>query len=273
VERTKTGHGHHQAGSITVVDLIRRTADPVRIPSIDETTTDTFVEDLLGPSIEDDLPRGRMARAAKLVGLAVGSAVLCGSVVAASTLAQHRTPRTTVPVAATLPLTGVDVLRPDALRAQLDSATTAAPAAASTALTTTARHVAAISRSRPSPVVTARPATMLTTTQPTILSETPESAQTVVREFYQLVAASPSAAADLLAPSLLHDATGFVRSWGSTRLVRVESLTTEPNGLVRAVVQILQPDQTWLQVTELLHVHAGVPSVIDGAELLSEQHG
>jgi hypothetical protein len=280
VESPRTGHGQHQAGSITVVDLIRRNnTGPIRIPSADERITEDFVEDLLGPADEDDRGRGRMARAAKFVGLAVGSVVLCGSIVAASTLAHQRKPAPTLGVSAsTAPITGVGVLRPDTLRAQLGTARTTTPAATGATRSPRASTTAAGSAVGVAGITTRAPVVVVTTTvlaPPVAAGADPV---TVVRDFYQLAVNSPASALSLLAPSLLSsDGSGFVDSWTSTRAVHVESVKavqgSGASGMVQAVVRLLQPDGSWLRVVELLHVRPGAQPVIDQAELLSAQHG
>ena len=107
MDRPTSGHRRHEAGSVTVVDLIRRHQGPVRIPSDHETATVQLMDDLLGISAEPPEPqRGWLAKGAKLAGLALGSLALCGSVYAASTLT-HRPATTSTSALGDTVLTGV----------------------------------------------------------------------------------------------------------------------------------------------------------------------
>ena len=247
--------------TITVVDLLRKQRQPVRIPSADEVDTDRFVGDLLGPAEpgEPEPKRGWASRAAKLIGLATGSLVLCGSVVAASTLAHERkgTGQLNPPPAK---ITGGDVVRPDTILAQLSetprtgTAKPAAPPPSSSAARTTTRTAAARTFVNPPDAAAGlRP-------------------DQVVREFYALARQQPDQAAALLDPAMLADPLGFAASWTGVRQVRLSGLSTSPDGTVRAVVELLQPDGSWLRMVELLHVSEGDDPVINGAELLSAQH-
>ena len=263
-------------GSITVVDLINRQRGPVRIPSAEEVDTQHFVGDLLGPLPEEPEPRrGWVARAGKLIGLAAGSMVLCASVVTASALAHER--RESAPAAlpaAPAQITGGDVLRPDQILAQLTGPTTTAGSTSSTApavRTVDTRTAAARSGSdRDDGAPSARP----TPDRPRFgAPHGVLSPAQVVQAFYSLVGRQPEQAAGLIDPSLLSDPLSFGRSWSDVRQVRVDSLQTNPDGTVRAVIELLQPDDTWLQVVELLHVSGGSTPVINGAELHSAQRG
>ncbi|HEY4021912.1 MAG TPA: hypothetical protein VGM75_24725 [Pseudonocardiaceae bacterium] len=264
MERPRTGHRHDQDGSIAVVDLIRRQhVGPVRIPSIEEADTDALLTELLGTEVEPNRHRGKMARAAKLIGLAVGSIVLCGSVAAAATLARSRPPASAPAVAAPTPITGIRALRPDTLEAQLSGHTqgNAAPT------TSAAPHASAKPEHAANNATPKTPATDQAAPNPT-------SPQQLVREFYQLVESQPAVAAQLLSPSLLStDPAGFISAWQSAAKVEVDSVQANPDGTVQAVVRMLQPDGSWLRVVELLHVTPGSQPLISGAQLLSAQNG
>jgi hypothetical protein len=263
VERSRTAHGSDHEGSIAVVDLIRRQhVGPVRIPSIEEADTDALLTELLGEEVEPGRHRGKMARAAKLVGLAVGSIVLCGSVAAAATLSRSRPPATPPVVAAPTPITGIGALRPDTLEAQLSD-----HGGAALAPVTSAKPSASVTVAPPvgtAPVAVSTPAPPPPAADP----------QQLVREFYRLVESQPAAAAQLLSPSLLStDPTGFINAWQSAAKVEVDSVQANPDGTVQAVVRMLQPDGSWLRVVELLHVTQGSQPLISGAQLLSAQNG
>ena len=267
MERPRTGHRQDQEGSIAVVDLIRRqNVGPIRIPSIEEADTDALLTELLGEEVEPSRRRGTMAKAAKLIGLAIGSIVLCGSVAAAATLARSRPPANAPVVAAPTPITGIGALRPDTLEAQLSGHTggpSARPNTKATTPHTSSKPEHAANNAAPAP---SAPATGSV--------PTPSSPQQLVREFYQLVASQPAAAAQLLSPSLLDtDPTGFIDAWQSAAKVEVDSVQANPDGTVQAVVRMLQSDGTWLRVVELLHVTQGSQPLISGAQLLSAQNG
>lgn len=277
MDRPSNGHRRHDAGSITVVDLIRRQQGPVRIPSAEETDTVRFVDSLLGPAMRETVerPRGWLARGAKLAGLAVGSIVLCGSVYAASILTQDRSQPATPAGHDSAVLTGVGALLPDAVAAQLSDG---APP-----VTTTIRHApltsTIIGRPAAGGAVGGEPGghprkADPTTSVPVSPAENLVSPADVVRAFYQLVATNPTLATQLLSPSLLHgDTSGFDDEWQGMSGVRIESVRqTSPHG-VQAVVRLREPDGSWLRVVESLHVAGGGDPLIDGAALLSAQHG
>jgi hypothetical protein len=266
VDRPNTGH-RHEAGSITVVDLIRRQQGPVRIPSADEEATVQFMDDLLGSAQEQpDHHRGWLSRGAKLAGLALGSLALCGSVYAASTLT-HRAPTadaTSRPE--TSVLTGIGALRPDTVAAQLSgghpgTTPTTHPNPMAKAITGHASGTIVGHAAPTEPRPSVRPHPSLAT---------PED---VVRAFYQLVATDPSLAANLLTPSMLSDSSGFDEAWDSMSRIEVDSVRQTSDHTVQAVVRMLEPDGSWVRVVELLHVSGGDAPLINGAELLSAQHG
>lgn len=266
MDRPNNGHRRHEAGSITVVDLIRRQQGPVRIPSADEEATVHFVADLLGDSTAEPAHHGWVARSAKLAGLALGSLALCGSVYAASTFAHHRPAQADAPAVspATAVLTGVGALRPDTVAAQLAGAqNTKGPVAAA------GRDTGTIV-GQPAPTSVPAPQAM----RPAAAAPAPTTPEAVVKAFYQLAATDPDLAAQLIAPSLLAtDTSGFDQAWSSMARIEVESVQQLSANAVQAVVRMLEPDGTWLQVVELLHVTGGDSPLICGAELLSAQHG
>jgi hypothetical protein len=271
VDRPHNGHGRHDTGTITVVDLMKRQQHPVRIPSADELDRLGFVDDLLGPAPADERHRGWAARAAKFVGLGVGSLVLCGSVVAASTLTRtHRVPAPAAAPPGSTVLTGVDALRPDTLAAQLSGHHPVPPPPAPVTTTPDAKSAAP---GNVSPAQAAPP-TGGATKQSAGAPSGPMSAADLVREFFNEASTSPLAAAHLIDPSLLAtDPTGFARSWLNTEQLTIESVRTNPDGTVQAVVHLLDSDGTRMRVVELLHVTDGDNPVITGAELLSAQRG
>jgi hypothetical protein len=247
---------------------------PIRIPSVEEAETNEFVTDLLGPASTDGRRhRGAMARAAKLIGLAVGSLVLCGSVAAAATLARSRQDSQPA-VAAPNPITGIGVLRPDTLEAQLTGHSNSAPSSSPAQATGSASTPPAANKGDTDNAAN----TVKSTDAPSSGSgqsvPVPTNAQQLVRDFYQLVESQPAAAAELISPSLLPtDLSGFINAWRSASQVDVDSVQVNPDGTVQAVVRMLQPDGSWLRVTELLHVTPGSTPLISGAQLLSAQNG
>ncbi|HEX5405519.1 MAG TPA: hypothetical protein VFX16_24860 [Pseudonocardiaceae bacterium] len=271
MDRPSNGHRRHDAGSITVVDLIRRQqAGPIRIPSADEAATVQFMDDLLGgidTAEHADHRRSWLAKGAKLAGLALGSLALCGSVYAASTLTQHR-PQATATTSDTAVLTGVGALRPDTVAAQLSGSATPP--------TTKARP--GIATGRATGTVVGKAAAPPATTAPQQDALPPRaglvSAADVVRAFYRLVATDPSLAQQLISPALLStDNSGFDRAWSSLGKIDIESVRQTSANTAEAVVRMLEPDGTWLRVVELVHVTDGDEPLINGAELLSAQRG
>lgn len=294
MDRPTSGH-RYQAGSITVVDLIRRQQGPVRIPSAHEMATVGLVDDLLGARVDArfdagfdaaepaDGQHGWVAKGAKLAGLALGSLMLCGSVYAASTLTHHRSrvaaaDLTAGPVVSVL--TGVGALRPDTLAAQL-SPTPSPPVPTSSSPTPTPAlpGLGSIASGRATGTVvghaTDAPAPTDTRHDGADGYTGPVSAAGVVRSFYQLVAIDPDLATRLVSPSLLGTGRGlgFDNAWQSVTVVDVESVDQTSAHSVLAVVRLLGKDGTWLRVVELLHLTGGAHPLINGAELLSAQHG
>jgi hypothetical protein len=291
VDRPNTGHRRHDAGSITVVDLIRRHQGQVRIPATDEEATVHLMDDLLGSVLDESDPhRGWLSRSAKLAGLALGSLALCGSVYVASTFTQHR-PQNTANESPTTTsvLTGVGALRPDTVAAELSgtaprTATAAGPAVAGADGGAPARREeprpgqaqAATGRVVGTIVGRSGPTGTGISSAPPVRS--PSAGLTspidVVRAFYRLVATDPGMATELLAPSLLtSDAAGFDAAWSALTKINLEDVHQTSPDTVQAVVRMREADGTWLRVVELLHVTGGDAPLISGAELLSAQHG
>ncbi len=282
MDRPNNGHRRHDPGSITVMDLIRRQQrpGPVRIPSADEEATVRFVEDLLGRPADQATHHGWLSRSAKLAGLALGSLALCGSVYAASTFAHHRPAGgepTTGP--ATALLTGVGALRPDTVAEQLSGSRNFSNVKPHAATPAAAGRATGTIVGTPAPAIDV-PAAGTAGTVPSAAAPTGRAVEprmspaAVVRAFYQLAATHPALAAQLVAPSLLSsDVTGFDAAWSSMARTEVENVQQVSPTEVQAVVRILEPDGTWLQVVELLHVTDGDDPLISGAELLSAQHG
>jgi hypothetical protein len=280
VDRPRNGHRRHEAGSITVVDLIRRQQGPVRIPSADETDTVQFVSELLGPAdtvttngvgTDTDVAghehRGWLARSAKLAGLAVGSLALCGSMVVAAELTHHRTAATVTRPATTV-LTGVGALRPDTVVAALSGPRIAPP--------TPAAHTTAptVAGGRATGTIVGSPPAAPAPAPPAAQPATGSTAIGVVRAFYRLVGSDPNAASALIDPSLMSaDPIGFAQAWSALSRIDIESIQQTSAGTVQAVIRMRQPDGAWLRVVEQLHVTDGSSPVIDGAELLSAQRG
>jgi hypothetical protein len=301
VDRPHPGHRRHGAGSITVEDLLSRERVPHRgevtepDPSDDPTAVlpiplrskmpsqmpslfEKFVGELtIEPPEEPHEPHHSwMATTAKVTGLAVGSLVLCGSVMAAAALTHgHRADASNANSGDTV-LTGVNALRPDDLAAQLSGLHT--PSSMSSQALRPVAHgratgtIVGSPATRPSRPVAPQASTSAPVDPAPVVDA--QSAEDVVRSFYSLVASQPDAAAQLVDPSLLaSDPTGFARSWSDTSEVHVESTKTDPDGTVQAVISLRQPDGALLRVVELLHVTLGDNPVINGAELLSAQRG
>lgn len=257
------------------MELIRRQGSQIRIPSEDETATIDIVDDLIHPDADAAGGPSRLAKAAKITGLGVGALVLCGSVFVASTLARGHRPTANAAIAPETVLTGAEALRPDAVAAQLAGRHGAASAPRSTSAPDADTDRPANGRTAtgtiagPAPQPPAPPAGT-----PAAPAAGRMSAADVVRDFFREATVTPSLAAALIDPSLLAaDPIGFARSWGATPQLRIESIQTNPDGSVQAVVRMLNADGTWMRVVELMHVTVGDTPLITGAELLSAQHG
>jgi hypothetical protein len=295
VQRLTARRRYPRAGSVTVADLLNRQPVPVRLPpSSHAAVRGCNLDELLEPPTatgergpDESRPAGNVA---KLVGLAAGALVLCGSVAAAAVFTSHRPLGQLARPPATPPLeiTGAGALRPDMLGAQLagagnappapamsvaDSAPTIAvppdldPTGAVPATTPTSGEVVA-PRTSASPI----PGGPVPLPGGGAASPRPGSPVGVVQEFYRLVGQQPDAASALLAPELRGaDPTGFAQSWASVLALRVERVEQQADHSVLAVVVLRERDGSWLRVQLVLRLSTTRPPEIVGAEVLAAQ--
>ena len=98
-------------------------------------------------------------------------------------------------------------------------------------------------------------------------------ARKVVRDFYELLEASPAQAYLMLGPDMQGDGpASFVRSW-EPLIVELPQLEGGDGGVVRAVVAVAWQDATVLRTEQLLVVSGGKQPKIIRAALLSAHRG
>ncbi|GAB3508121.1 hypothetical protein [Amycolatopsis cihanbeyliensis] len=219
-------------------------------------------------------PESTLARRSKLTALVLAGALLSGSVVTASLLADDReTPRPD-----RLEITGPAALggfaMPESGRTGSVGGSGGGPGPETSTATTTAR---ATQRSDPASSTD----TGATEAQPTAQPEATTTAQAspradrvaLVEEFYQRVRENPVDALALLDPLLTGDQPDtLVRAWNSMGSLTVESLRTLADGSVRAVITVPQPGGQRLRIIQLLEFTTGATPLISQATLLSAQH-
>lgn len=208
-------------------DLLR---DPSPLSIFDDDQADADDE----PPGEPENTRGR---AAKLAGLAIAVAVLCGSILTAVFLDRHRA--ATGEARPQRQITGIAAL------AGFTMMTT--PPASGTILV---GDTVTTSRAVPDP----------------------RDARRVTRHFYDSLALAPDDALAMLGgglrggqPDALTDAFARVDA------VTVHRLGVMPDGMVRAVITVTRSDSRRYRVTQLLRVDIGPPATITAARLLSAQ--
>lgn len=197
----------------------------------------------------------RAARVAKLAGLTVAIAVLCGAVVASSHAAGRDRGRIKPerPVAGSMSgahaLIGFDDVT--SYRSGLPEVTTAAPRTGQDA--------------QPRQGTPDQASTATTTS-----TETATEFDTV-RAFYDTVVADPTQALSMLGPDLLDsESDQLIRSWASVTDITLHELRAEADGMVRVVVTVVRKDDHRVRMTQLLRL--STPSgPISEAKLLSSQ--
>jgi hypothetical protein len=265
-----------RAGSVTVAELIKNRPAPVRIPSADEAATEEIVTGLLGEPAEvvPSTHRRRAAKTrqlAKLAGLSVATAVLCGSVAAASIINTRRQAVTTDAAARPAIEMTVD-------QALLPSLFTIDPAAAAPerGITTglpapnTGTAAATVERQAGNRPPTVSADTRKLSGHPAPSTE-PANAE-LVRQFYALLAGKPATALGLLDGVLRDsDLSRFIDSWSQVRNVQVLDVQQRADGTLLAIVQMVVPDGGQMRVQQLMRVTDTKPQRITGAEIISAQ--
>ncbi|MPY77000.1 MAG: hypothetical protein GEV04_00615 [Actinophytocola sp.] len=206
------------------------------------------------PEVREE-PETTVARVAKLTGLVIAVALLCGSLVTAVFLDRHRTAASQTP-RPEQEITGIAALAA--------FATTAQPPEVGTRVTERAVTVPVDDAASSAPQTTSNPATRVST-QAEIGG--------FVRDFYHRFTDGPDDALAMLGgnlldsrPDVLADALRVIDA------VTVHRVSVGPDGLVRAVITMTRADSQRYRVTHLLRVEAGPPALITEARLLSAQH-
>ncbi|WP_051116310.1 hypothetical protein [Amycolatopsis nigrescens] len=224
------------------------------------------------PSPEPERP---LARRAKLAGLLLAAAVLIGSVAAAAVLTNRQRDRPPAAEPGKPQITGAVALGGFAAPGRKDDAGHEAndAAAAGTSPSGGGDHAATTTTPTPtsssSPPGTSRPPD---TRYDAGRSSSSADKVAAVRGFYSLVDTDPFRALALLDPLLAGEQPGdLVRSWGAMDSVEVEQAQVQPDGSVRAVVTMRQPDGSRLRITQLLRLAEGTADKIVQAWLLSAE--
>lgn len=266
MERPTTGKRRMRSGSVHVTELIGRERAVHRLLPPEPGAAEA------GPA--PSAPPGRLAQAAKLAGLGLAVATLCGAVVAASMVADDRGAVVAAP--ATLSdsqqITGARALLPDELNRAAAEAGAVVPPAPRTTHTTAPSTTASTSSRVPTVAVgsfSAAP-TPATTTQDAPRLPGEMSDRELVLEYYRLIESNPSRAFALLSESFDTSLTEFLRSWTSVAAIEVMDVTKRADGVLAAVRMRLVGGTT-LRVEQLFQVTETTPRRIVDAKLLSAQ--
>ncbi|MPY97416.1 MAG: hypothetical protein GEU97_05355 [Actinophytocola sp.] len=230
---------------------------PLRVP---EPPTPPGPENVVRDELES-----ATARVAKLTGLVIAVALLCGSLVTAVFLDRHRTTaREAQPPERQI--TGIAALAGFAMTTPPPVETAPVTERAATIPT----DDEATTPAEPDDATTSGPST---TSEPATPVSTADDVDAFVRDFYDRVTAGPDDALPLLGGNLL-DAKPDVLIDALRRIdaVAVHRVSVRPDGLVRAVVTVTRANAQRYRVTHLLRVEAGPPALITEARLLSSQH-
>ena len=189
----------------------------------------------------DDEPPGEpespTARAAKLAGLAIALAVLCGSILTAVFLDRHR---------------------------------------AATGEARPQRQITGIAALAGFTMMTTPPATGTILVGDTVTTSRavrdPRDARRVTRHFYDSLASAPDEALAMLGGGLRGGRTDeLTDAFARVDAVTVHRLGVMPDGMVQAVITVTRSDSRRYRVTQLLRVDTGPPAKITAARLLSAQ--
>lgn len=240
------------------LNALLRDPSPLRVPEPAE--PDHPAEDVVREE-----PESTAARIAKLTGLVLAVALLCGSLVTAVFLDRHRTAARQAPPPEQQ-ITGIAALA--------GFATTASPPTETAQVTERAVTIptdeeAATTPAESDDAVSSTPST----SEPAARVSTDDDVDAFVRAFYDRVTSGPDDALPLLGGSLLGEQPDVLLD--ALRLidtVAVHRVSVRPDGLVRAVVTVTRADAQRYRVTHLLRVEAGPPALITEARLLSSQH-
>lgn len=289
-----TGRRRHRSGGVSVAQLVDRgnpvgesispTPEPMdTAPTRHAAPGATTILSADAPPAESraetEHGSSTLASVCRRVGLTVGVLAVCSAVTVAWAINQQEPQQQATAVPAHYEITGAQALRPDSVAAHLGEQRTARQdAQPGSAGPVHGPSDAQADEDRPP----GRPdgadlragAAEGSTTSADAQVGRDSSPAALVRRFYELLARQPDRAAELLAPQLVgSDTASFVRSWSRMRDLRVEQVTTHPDGTVTAVVRMLEPDGTWLRVRQSLRTAGDELPRIDSVRLVSAQRG
>jgi hypothetical protein len=272
VDRLTTGRRHPRAGSVTVTELISRQAAPTHYTDSSPPALDDDLDDLTGTEVTDTIPvvpqaahrrePTRSAQLAKLASLGVAGAVLCGAVTIASVIGHQRRDTAQPATRPTVQITGEQALLPD----KLDKTLPQEPVPV-----TSSTPVAAPERPTPdTPTRSASTPDTGTAASGSDMAVGPANDEELVREFYESLPDSPTAAFDMLSPVALDmSLADFLSSWSTVTDIDDVDVQRKGDGVL-ATVRMRLRDGGQLRVQQLLTV-AESPRRIVGVQLLSAQ--
>lgn len=266
MDRLTTGRRRVRAGSVSVTELITKQAARPESPQGDVDVTADLPIVSGGTPTSHRRPAMHGAQFAKITGLGVATAVLCGAVGIASTIAHQRQVENEAANRPAEPISGEQALLPDELDRTLTRG--GAKAVAPPAPDPVTQAPRAEANPPPATTTTTAPATAPADTG--AAAPTPVSDLDVVRRFYETVPRDPAVAFGLISPELLHSTLGrFLESWSRVRSVDVLGLQKRADGVL-AIIRMQLADGRHIQLQQLLTV-ADSPRRIVDVELLSAQ--
>jgi hypothetical protein len=217
-------------------------------------------------------PQAKGGQLAKLASLGVAGAVLCGAVTISSMIAHQRRETMTPAQRPTLQITGDQALLPDQLgqtaaRPPIVPPPPVHPPVATPTVVTDSIAPPRQTTVAPPPTPPAADGGTTPAAHPEI---GPASDLDLVREFYENLPQSPTAAFGLLAPELVGTDLGeFLDSWSTVREIETLHVTQRPDGVLATVLMRLRGGGH-LRIQQLVTV-AESPRRIVGVQLLSAQ--
>lgn len=277
MDRLTTGRRHVRAGAVTVNELLIKQASPTPCtdsspmePDDDATATTATITAVPAAHRRQ---QAKGAQLAKLASLGVAGAVLCGAVTIASMVAHQRRENAGPAARLTIQITGEQALLPDKLNETL-------PVAAAPVEPAAPSNTPLVVEAAPAP--TEEQATEPPADRKTGNSGTTASADTghaeigpatdldLVREFYENLPQSPSAAFGLLSGELTNTSLGeFLASWSTVSSIDNLQVARRADGVL-ATVRMRLHNGGRLRIQQLLTV-AESPRRIVGVQLLSAQ--
>lgn len=275
MDRLTTGRRHVRAGSVTVTELLTKQAAPPLCSSSSPDPREPVTETIpVVPATHRRSP-ATGAQLAKLASLGVATAVLCGAIGIATTVAQQRREQATAgrPL---VEITGEQALLPDKLdptvpehSSQGEAAVPApAPPADDAAVTDDAGPAAPAAPATPE---NTEPEEHTTASAGSGEDQArPESDLELVRAFYAALPGTPTNAFGLISSDVLGTSLGeFLQSWSTVREIEELDVVEHADGVL-ARVRIRLLDGSHLRLQQLFGI-GGSPRRIIGVQLLSAQ--